>query len=107
MGKIMLLPQLNEGRLVIDSFHVSADRRRQGIGRALFEAAKKETLKRGTRALYASCRSAEETISFYLAMGFRLSPDPIPACTEEEPFDLQMECPVPENTSDFAEVNDK
>lgn len=107
VSEIMLLPQLNEGRLVIDSFHVSAEYRRQGIGRALFEAAKNEALKRGARALYASCRSAEETVSFCLAMGFRLSPDPIPACAEEEPFDLQTECPVPENASDSVKVNDK
>lgn len=94
VGEIMLLPGLNKGRLVIDSFHVSEDRRRRGIGRALFEAAKQEALTRGAHALYASCCSAEETIRFYTAVGFRLSSDPIPSCVEDEPYDLQMECPV-------------
>ena len=41
---------------------------------------------------YASCCSAEETIDFYKAMGFRLSEHPIPSCVEDEPFDIQMEC---------------
>ena len=97
VGEIMLIPQLNKGRLIIDSFHVSRDCRRRGIGRALLEAARKEALKRGAHALYASCCSAEETIRFYSAMGFRLSSDPIPSCVENEPYDLQMECSLKED----------
>ncbi|MBP5169835.1 MAG: GNAT family N-acetyltransferase [Oscillospiraceae bacterium] len=92
VGVIMLIPGLNKGRLIIDSFHVSTDYRHRGIGRALFEAARQEALKRGAHALYASCCSSEETIDFYSAMGFRLSSDPIPALAEAEPYDLQMEC---------------
>ena len=69
VGEIMLIPQLNKGRLIIDSFHVSA-------------------LKRGAYSLYASCCSAEETINFYSAMGFRLSSDPIPSLVKDEPYDL-------------------
>lgn len=92
VGEIMLIPTLNKGRLIIDSFHVSSDCRRSGIGRALFEAARQEALKRGAHALYASCCSAEETIDFYSAMGFRLSSDPIPSLAEAEPYDLQMDC---------------
>ena len=92
VGEIMLIPTLNKGRLIIDSFHVSSDCRRRGIGRTLFETARQEALKRGAHALYASCCSAEETIDFYSAMGFRLSSDPIPSLAEAEPYDLQMEC---------------
>ena len=94
VGEIMLIPQLNKGRLIIDSFHVSTDYRRRGIGRSLLEAARQEALKRGAHALYASCCSSEETINFYSAMGFRLSSDPIPSCVEDEPYDLQMECMI-------------
>lgn len=36
VGEIMLKPELNEKRLIIDSFHVSRDFRRHGIGRRLF-----------------------------------------------------------------------
>lgn len=90
VGEIMLLPRLNKDRLIIDSFHVSSDYRRRGIGRALLDAARQEALKRGAHALYASCCSAEETIRFYTAMGFRLSADPVDSCIEDEPYDLQM-----------------
>ena len=94
VGEIMLIPRLNKGRLIIDSFHVSSDYRRHGIGRALFEAARQEALKMGAHALYASCCYSEETINFYSAMGFSLSSDPIPSLAEAEPYDLQMECMI-------------
>ena len=94
VGEIMLVPQLNKGRLIIDSFHVSRDYRRRGIGRSLLEAARQEALKRGAHALYASCCSAEETINFYSAMGFCLSSDPVSYLVEDEPYDLQMECMI-------------
>ena len=32
VGEIMLIPRLNKGRLIIDSFHVSRDYRRRGSG---------------------------------------------------------------------------
>jgi len=92
VGEIMLNPELNENRLIIDSFHVSRAYRRHGIGRRLVEAAADYARSRGALALYASCSSAEETIAFYKAMGFRPSEHPIPACVEDEPFDIQMEC---------------
>jgi len=92
VGEIMLVPELNENRLIIDSFHVSREFRRQGIGRQLVETAADYARGRGASALYASCCSAEETIAFYKAMGFRPSDRPIPSCVEDEPFDIQMEC---------------
>lgn len=92
VGEIMLLPELDRGRMIIDSYHVSAGKRRQGIGRALFEAAKAEAIMHGAAALYASACSSQETIDFYLAMGFAASPYPIRACVDAEPWDIQMEC---------------
>ena len=92
VGEIMLNPELNENRLIIDSFHVSRSYRRHGIGRRLIETVADYARGRGASALYASCCSAEETINFYRAMGFRLSEHPIPSCVEGEPFDIQMEC---------------
>ena len=92
VGEIMLLPELNENRLIIDSCHVSRAFRRRGIGRRLIETAADYARGRGASALYASCCSAEETIDFYKAMGFKPSEHPIPSCVEEEPFDIQMEC---------------
>ena len=92
VGEIMLIPELNEDRLIIDSFHVSRAFRRRGIGRRLVETAADYAIGRGASTLYASCCSAVETIGFYKAMGFRLSEHPIPSCAEDEPFDIQMEC---------------
>ena len=92
VGEIMLNPELNENRLIIDSFHVSRAYRRRGIGRRLIETVAEYARGCGASALYASCCSAEETIDFYRAMGFRLSEHPIPSRVEGEPFDIQMEC---------------
>ena len=80
-----------ERRMIVDSFHVSADQRRRGLGRRLFETAKAEVRKHGAVALYISACSAEETIRFYLAMGCRPSRDPIPTMVLDEPWDIQLE----------------
>lgn len=92
IGEIMLIPELNENRLIIDSFHVSRAFRRHGIGRRLLDTVADYAKHHGANALYASCCSAEETIRFYLAMGFWPSEHPIPSFVEAEPFDIQMEC---------------
>ena len=78
--------------MIIYSFHVSADRRRHGIGRALFASAKDEAVRRGAVALYVSACSAEETVDFYRAMGFTVSLHPIRSLADNEPCDIQMEC---------------
>lgn len=95
IGEIMLVKELNKGRMIVDSLHVSRGYRRRGIGRMLMNTAKAEALRRGARALYMPCCSAKETIDYYMAMGCRLSDDPIPAYAEEEPCDLQMEPALP------------
>lgn len=92
VGILMLLPEPDHGRLVIDSLHISADRRRHGIGRALMAAAKEKAISVGASALYVSACSAQETIDFYRAMGFAVSPQPIRSYAEAEPCDIQMEC---------------
>ena len=92
IGEIMLIPELNDNRLIIDSLHVSREYRQHGIGRQLVETACDYAKSRGAEALYASCCSAEETIRFYTAMGFEPSEHPITSCVEDEPFDIQMEC---------------
>lgn len=92
LGMLMLVPELHEGRMIVHSFHVSADQRRRGLGRMLFEAAKDEARKHAASALYISACSSEETINFYLAMGCRLSLHPIPELAADEPWDIQLEC---------------
>ena len=107
VGEIMLKPELNENRMIIESFHVSRDCRGHGIGRQMIETVTDYAKSHGAEALYASCCSAEETIAFYMAMGFRPSAHPIPSCVRDEPFDIQMEFPIGvcRNGSSFTTVS--
>ncbi|MBR1757603.1 MAG: GNAT family N-acetyltransferase [Lachnospiraceae bacterium] len=94
VGFIMLVPELDHERMIVEYFAVSAHMRRQGIGRALFEKAKEEARERGAKALYISACPAEETIRFYRAMGCEVSTSPIQKYAEKEPLDIQMECKI-------------
>ena len=94
IGFIALLKKLNGPYMILDMMHVSSEYRGLGIGRKLFEAGKSEARKAGAKALYISACSSEETIAFYRAMGSVLASNPIKEVVEEEPFDLQMICPV-------------
>ncbi len=97
IGEIMLIPALNRRRMIVDSFHVSREFRRQGIGRALFQAAVAEAKRHHAGGLYISACSAKETIDFYLAMGCHVSPAPIAEYAEAEPCDIQLEYTFPES----------
>ena len=94
VGFIGLLRKLNGPYMILDMMQVSSEYRGNGIGRRLFEAGKDEARKNGAEALYISACSSEETIAFYRAMGSDLASDPIKEIAEQEPFDLQMICPV-------------
>ena len=92
VGIILLCLELDHNRMIIDSFHVSADKRSCGIGKKLFNAAKKEAEKQGAAALYVSASPAQETIDFYVKMGFKVSLNPIESYASDKPGDIQMEC---------------
>ena len=92
VGIILLCLELDHNRMIIDSFHVSADKRRQGIGMNLFNTAKKEAMKQGATALYVSASPTQETIDFYTVIGFKVSLNPIESYVNDEPCDIQMEC---------------
>lgn len=93
-GFIGLKRQLTEGYMILDLMQVSAEYRKIGIGRKLFEMGKLEAKKAGAKALYISACSSEETIAFYKAMGAVITDDPIKEIADDEPFDLQMICMV-------------
>lgn len=73
---------------------ISNSYRGNGIGRALFNFCKEEAKKAGAKALYISACSSEETIAFYRAMGAEITDCPIKELADEEPYDLQMICPL-------------
>ncbi|HIU16160.1 MAG TPA: GNAT family N-acetyltransferase [Candidatus Ventricola intestinavium] len=78
--------------LDLASLHVSKEMRGLGMGRALFEEAKRFARSRGAKKLYISAHSAVESQAFYAAMGC------VDACmiqeehAQREPYDRQMEC---------------
>ena len=93
-GFIGLIKELHGKRMILDVMHVSADHRRCGVGKKLFETAKAEAALAGAEELYISACSSKETISFYRAMGAEITDEPITAIAEDEPFDLQMTCKI-------------
>lgn len=90
IGFIGLRRKLSGSRMIVDTLHVSAPYRGQGIGKQLFLRGIAEARQAGARELYISACSSKETIAFYRAMGAEVTDDPIPEMVEEEPFDLQM-----------------
>lgn len=93
-GFISLKKQLWGEYMILDVIQVSAQYRGKGIGRRLFEHGIAEAKSAGAKALYISACSSEETIAFYRAMGAELADEPIREIVEEEPFDLQLVCPI-------------
>ncbi|MCI8618468.1 MAG: GNAT family N-acetyltransferase [Oscillospiraceae bacterium] len=82
--------------LDLSSIHVSADMRGNGIGKALFSAAKAWAREQGAKKLYISAHSAVESQVFYKAMGCVEAKLYQMAHVEKEPFDCQLECELPE-----------
>ena len=76
------------------SLHVTARRRGGGIGRQLFSRVGEWAREQGAEALYISAHSSVESQAFYRAMGCRLAQEVQSFNVQEEPFDVQMECPL-------------
>lgn len=90
IGFIGLQKKLHGSRMIVDTLHISAPYRGQGIGKQLFRCGISEAQKRNAKELYISACSSKETISFYRAMGAEITDSPIPEMVEDEPFDIQM-----------------
>ncbi|MDE6853331.1 MAG: GNAT family N-acetyltransferase [Lachnospiraceae bacterium] len=78
--------------LDLSSIHISEDRRNQGIGTALFLAAKEWAKKKGADKLYISAHSSVESQAFYQKMGCREAELYHQKHVENEPYDCQLEC---------------
>ena len=78
--------------LDLTHIYVSADLRRQGVGRTLFTAAKAWAKSRGAEKLYISAHSAVESQAFYHSMGCVEAQAYCLKHVEKEPWDCQMEC---------------
>lgn len=82
---------VNGDYLDLSSLHVSADMRRNGIGRTLFFKAAEWARAHGAKKLYISSHSAIETQAFYQAMGCTEAAEYNKAHVEQEPYDCQLE----------------
>ena len=78
--------------LDLSSIHVSEDLRSEGIGAALFQAAKRWAKQQGAAKLYISAHSAVESQAFYKKMGCREAAVYEQSHVEKEPYDCQLEC---------------
>ena len=76
----------------LSCIHVSQDMRHCGIGRRLFDEARRFARARGARKLYISAHSAVESQAFYAAMGCVDAAQINREHAEKEPFDRQLEC---------------
>lgn len=94
-GFVSVEPELFGGEqkyLDLSSIHVSEDMRGQGVGKALFLAAKEWSKERGAKKLYISAHSAVESQAFYEAMECVEAQVYNERHVEEEPYDCQLEC---------------
>ena len=78
--------------LDLTNIHVSEDRRRCGIGKTLFGAAKTWAKDHAAKKLYISAHSAVESQAFYRSMGCVEAKEYNREHVEKEPFDCQLEC---------------
>lgn len=78
--------------LDLTNLHVSEELRGQGVGTALFCAARAWARERGAQKLYLSAHSAVESIAFYRKMGCVEARFLHQKHVEAEPFDCQLEC---------------
>lgn len=76
----------------LSSIHVSEDARRHGIGKELFQIAKRFAKERGAEKLYISAHSAVESQAFYRSMGCKEAEEYNSEHAEREPYDCQLEC---------------
>ena len=85
--------RFGSARQYLDLIHiyVSEDKRGQGIGKALFEAAKAWAKAQGAEKLYISAHSAVESQAFYRKMGCVEAEEYSREHVEKEPYDCQME----------------
>ncbi len=82
---------LNKKRLNVDIIFVNRRYRGKGIGTHLMEMLKEEAKNREARHLYVSATPSENTVNFYLNLGFKVAKKVEPELFEREPEDIHME----------------
>ncbi|RQT15357.1 N-acetyltransferase [Burkholderia contaminans] len=80
--------------LQLKFLHVSHDWRGCGLGEQLYRAAREQARAMGAARLYVSATPSQNTIDFYLRLGFTVSASPDPALYALEPEDIHLEGPT-------------
>ena len=83
-----------EARLNLAGLWVSHAYRAKGVGRRLCGLAEQEARQRGAKSMYASATPSENTVRFYLSLGFQHAAPIDPAMLEKEPEDIHLELPL-------------
>lgn len=79
------------GRFDLAGLWVSHKYRGKGVGKRLVDLAIAQARELEARTLYVSATPSENTVRFYMSLGFRLA-DPVdPDLFQEEPEDIHME----------------
>ncbi len=81
-------------RLNVDIIFVNRRYRGKGIGKHLMEMLKEEAINREARHLYVSATPSENTVNFYLNLGFKVAKKVEPELFEKEPEDIHMELKI-------------
>lgn len=77
-------------QLQLKFLHVSREYRNLGLGRQLFELAKKKALAWGARQMYISSTPSENTVNFYIRRGAQVIDVPDPELLALEPEDIHL-----------------
>ena len=78
-------------RLNVDIMFVNRRYRGKGIGTRFMEMLKEEAKNRGASQLYVSATPSENTVNFYLNLGFKVAKKVEPELFEREPEDIHLE----------------
>jgi GNAT superfamily N-acetyltransferase len=78
-------------RLNMEILFVSKPFRRRGIARRLVELLIEAAKEKGAKQLYVSATPTENTVNFYLGIGFKVTEQVEPELFEKEPEDIHME----------------
>lgn len=79
------------GRFNLGAIWVSQKYRGRGIGKTLAQLVINKAREFGAKTMYASATPSENTVRFYMSMGFRLAVPVDPDMFEREPKDIHLE----------------
>jgi len=90
VGYCLLRLALTDTMAQVAELFVSRSHRRTGIGAELMRRMAEAARRSGAGRLYVSAAPTESAVSFYLAQGFHLNPEPHPELLALEPEDIHM-----------------